>query len=119
MQNAAGKKDALTFSMKKQNFRERTKAESMMMADQSASMFTGGQAAGGQNLANAAYLNQIELMGQAKHGGAAGHHRQLTSSGLQNPKTNGSSLLALPKDPREPQFHNAGANSAITTQHAS
>jgi len=58
-------------------------------------------------------------MGQPKYGGTAGHHRQLTSSGLQNPKTGGSSLLALPKDPREPQFHNAVANSAVTTHHAS
>lgn len=102
--------------MKKKNFRDRTKAESMMMAEQSASMLAGGQAAGGQN---AAYLNQVELTGQPRYGGPAGHHRQLTSSGLQNPKANGSSLLALPKDPREPQFlNNAGSNNAISTQHA-
>jgi len=85
----------------------------MMLGDQSASVFPGGQNAG-----NAAYLNQLEMVNHAKYGGGSGHHRQLTSSGLANPKANGSSLLALPRDPREPQMGNDGQNEAFANNHA-
>ena len=85
-----------------------------MVGEQSASPFPGGQNAG-----NAAYLQQLELANQTRYGGGSGHHRQLTSSGLANPKTNGSSLLALPRDPREPQMGNDGQNEAFANNHAS